>query len=192
MPPSPPNDDDRMRLEAGPRAELIERYVAGPGLLAGALGRLCGVDLDRTFGETQGAGRWSIRGVFCHLADAEVMYTIRTRRMLAEDAPTFRGWDEGAWLEHLCVRSARPEEAAGVVAALRAWMVPLLGALEASQWERVGLHERHGLHTLAGWIARTTWHLERHCWFLERKIELLRPKAGAAGAAASGVERSEA
>src|ERR1019366_5052268 len=63
---------------------LLERFRRGPELLA--------VVLTGVFGEEEdflaAPGKWSIRQIVAHLADAEMVGAHRFRQVVAEDSPT--------------------------------------------------------------------------------------------------------
>ncbi|MCA8995175.1 MAG: DinB family protein, partial [Planctomycetaceae bacterium] len=65
--------------------ELIDAYAAGAQLLRDVLKATSQVDIDARPVE----GQWSIREVVCHLADSEIVYADRMKRVIAEDNPTF-------------------------------------------------------------------------------------------------------
>ena len=64
---------------------LIEAYSGGAQLLRDAMRAAAHVDLDARPIE----GKWSIHEVVCHLADSEIVYADRIKRVIAEDNPTF-------------------------------------------------------------------------------------------------------
>ena len=53
--------------------EVVDRYLAGPEAMSRALCGLSPEEIDAI----PVAGRWSIRQVVCHLADAEILYADR-------------------------------------------------------------------------------------------------------------------
>src|ERR1039458_4940011 len=72
---------------------LLERFRRGPELLA--------VVLTGVFGEEEdflpAPGKWSIRQIVAHLADAEMVGAHRFRQVIAEDNPTLMAFDQDAW-----------------------------------------------------------------------------------------------
>ena len=70
-------------------AELIEEYLAGPGLLREAVAGLTAEELNaRPIPD-----KWSTRQVIYHIADFEPVYADRMKRVIAEDNPPLRGGD---------------------------------------------------------------------------------------------------
>lgn len=66
------------------RKELIEAYLAGARLPGEAV---CKLTPDQ-LGARPVAGMWSILEVVCHLADSEVLFAERMKRVLVEERPT--------------------------------------------------------------------------------------------------------
>jgi hypothetical protein len=76
---------------------LLERYRRGPEVLA--------VVLTGVFGEEEdflpAPGKWSIRQIVAHLADAELVAAHRFRQVIAEDNPMLVAFDQDAWTRNL-------------------------------------------------------------------------------------------
>ena len=89
-------------------------------------------------------GKWSMLHVLCHLADSELVWGYRVRRILAEDRPPIRGYDQDRWAERLHYERADAEEALAEIRALRAGHTRLLRALGPAERKRVGVHSERG------------------------------------------------
>src|SRR5262245_58241806 len=59
----------------------------------------------------EAAGKWSIRHVLQHLADAELVSGYRFRLVLAHDRPPLTGYDQDLFAQHLHYEHADPWEA---------------------------------------------------------------------------------
>jgi hypothetical protein len=95
---------------------LIEAYSSGPKLLRDAMRRAANADLDARPIE----GKWSVREVVCHLADSEIIYADRMKRVIAEKVPTFFEADPDRFGRALyCLRRPIDKEL-DVVEAIRA------------------------------------------------------------------------
>lgn len=193
-------------LASGSTADLVRRYRAGVGVLDR---RVFGLDeraLGVTFGEGESVvdgdgveipvGRWSVRALLGHLADAELVLTMRMRRVLAEECPVLPEWDENAFLDSALYGGVVPGTGVGdgggggwkaqaigghvaVVHTLRQWMGEWLGGMPMSAWNRRGMHETNGVMSLADLVVYSTWHLEHHAMYLRGKLlVLLGPEVG--------------
>ncbi|MEM1072055.1 MAG: DinB family protein [Planctomycetota bacterium] len=177
-------------FQASAPADLVDRYTIGVERLDRRVFDLDDDQLDRAWLPSAGVGRWPVRVLLGHLADAEVAFTHRLRRVVAEPGCEVRSWDQQAFIDagHYGVvamaEGAQPVAmpigaAVGTVHTLRAWCGPWLRALPAQAWSRAGLHEERGPLTLVDLLAFDVWHLERHAFFCNAKIDaLLGPEAG--------------
>jgi hypothetical protein len=123
-------------------------------------------------------GRWPCRVLLGHLADAEVAFAFRMRRVVGEDNPLLEPWDENAFIDNGLYGTPetpadrRPNIGAFVatIFTLRKWTHEWLRSLPAGAWTRKGLHKERGEQTLKTIVAYDTWHLEHHAVLLNRKV----------------------
>ena len=78
---------------------LLVRYLRGVGNFDERVYDLTDEQADTAFLPDAGVGRWPVRVLLGHLADAELVYTYRVRRTIAEDAPVLALWDENAFVD---------------------------------------------------------------------------------------------
>ena len=88
--------------------------------------------------------KWSVAEVLQHLADSELVWGYRLRKVLAEDRPKLAGYDQDRWADRLGYSEADPLRALDVFATLRAANLALLRAASDSDLERVGVHAERG------------------------------------------------
>ena len=129
-----------------------------------------------------GVGRWPVRVLLGHLADAELAFVFRMRLIVAEDHPVLTPWDENAFIDNdlygLTPAPGAPRLSIGgpiaTIHTLRKWHSEWLRSLKpgvGGQWERTGLHPERGEQSVRTILAYDTWHLENHAWFLNAKVE---------------------
>ncbi len=178
---------------------LIARYRRGIENYDRRVFRLGEAQLDQAFLPDAGVGRWPARVLLGHLADAELCFVHRMRKVVAEENPILQGWDENAFIDAGIYSntpgggtpgagpsgaggSADPEAAAARVAAslggfvavvhtLRQWNGQWLETLDEGAFARSGMHTSKGPQTLKDILAYATWHLEHHARFLRLKID---------------------
>src|ERR1035437_2507149 len=85
---------------------LLERFRHGPEALATVLAGVSGVEEDFV----TAPGKWSIRQIAAHLADAELVGAHRLRQVIAEDNPTLIAYDQDAWTKNLDYARRRTEQ----------------------------------------------------------------------------------
>src|SRR5262249_11489765 len=123
---------------------LLERFRRGPELLA--------VVLTGVFGEEEdfatAPGKWSVRQIVAHLADAELVGAHRLRQVIAEDNPTLIAFDQDKWTANLDYSRRKPKQSLETFRRLRAENYELLKGLAAAAFERTGNHSENGRMTL--------------------------------------------
>lgn len=184
--PAPP---DREAILAGGQPGVLARYRAGIGVFSPDLLSLSDEDLDTAFRPDAGVGRWSIRMVLGHLADAEVYNFMRFRKTVAEDGPLLPAWDYDAYFDaglydgpatdtgsvaKIAGRSGQPPAAyLALMHAIRTATSEWLALLPPAAWDRQALHPTRGPMTLLNQVGSCAWHLEHHAWFIEAKARKL-------------------
>ena len=137
---------------------LLERFRRGPELLA--------VVLTGVFGEEEdfalAPGKWSVRQIVAHLADAELVGAHRLRQVIAEDNPTLIAFDQDAWARNLDYAQRKPKQSLETFRRIRAENYDLLKNLPESAWERTGNHSRNGAMTLRALLEGYASHAENH------------------------------
>ncbi|MEZ4417841.1 MAG: DinB family protein [Gemmatimonadota bacterium] len=120
--------------------------------------------------QPEAAGKWSIGQVIQHLADSEIVWSYRVRRILAEERPLLQGYDQDAWARRLGYDDVSLPEALGVFGALRAANLRLLRSATPDDLARVGVHEERGEESVAHLIALYAGHDLLH----RRQVERIR------------------
>lgn len=146
--------------------ELIDAYCEGPAILQASLKRVDTRRLDLRPIE----GRWSIREVVCHLADSEIVYVDRMKRVLAEENPTFFEADPDNFRQSLHAMNRGIENELKVVTLMREHMSPILCSIDPIDFHRAGQHSCEGPMTLMTLLQRITAHIPHHVRFIDEKI----------------------
>src|SRR5450432_2069214 len=123
---------------------LLERFRRGAELLA--------VVLTGVFGEEEdfasAPGKWSVRQIVAHLADAELVGAHRMRQVIAEDNPTLMAYNQDAWTANLDYARRKPKQSLETFRRLRAENYDLLKGLSVAAFDRAGNHTENGRVTL--------------------------------------------
>ncbi len=163
-----------------PFAELVDRFEIGVENFDRRVFELTDAQLDQAFLPEAGVGRWPCRVLLGHLADAELPFVMRMRRIVAEEHPMLQPWDETAFVDSGMYGTPETGEQypiAGFVAAvhtLRKWTASWLRTLTPQQTQRTGLHPERGEQTVAHIAAWDTYHLEHHAYYLNLKVKKFR------------------
>lgn len=159
---------------------LVERYRLVIQRLDPRVLDLSDTELDRAWDPSSGVGAWACRSLLTHLMDTELLFTMRIRRVIAEDCPVFELWDEDAFERS---RLSRPGPgsllmpAGALLAAshtLRQTLATVLVQLTPEDWSRRAMHPVRGEMTLRALVAYACWHFEHHAAFLNGKVTALR------------------
>lgn len=137
---------------------LLERYRRGPEVLATVLTGVFGEEEDFL----PAPGKWSIRQIVAHLADAELVAAHRFRQVIAEDNPTLVAFDQDAWARNLDYARRKPKQSLETFRRLRAENYELLKELPESAFERAGSHTENGPMTLGWLLEGYARHAETH------------------------------
>jgi hypothetical protein len=138
-------------------AALLERYRRGPELLAVILTGVYGEEED--FGLP---GKWTVRQIVAHLADAEMVGAHRFRQVIAEDNPTLIAWDQDAWTRNLDYARRKPKTSLETFRRIRAENYDLLKGLPPEAFDRAGNHTENGRMTLRQLLEGYAGHAESH------------------------------
>ncbi|MBC7835066.1 MAG: DinB family protein [Phycisphaerales bacterium] len=169
---------DKQSFEALAIPELIARYRVGVENFDRRVFQLTGEQLDTAFRPEVGVGRWPVRVLLGHLADAELPFVHRCRKAVAEANPMFCNWDEEAFIDSGLYNAQPIGAAIAVIHTVRLWAAGWFESLAPDDWNRRGLHSVRGEQTVRGMMWYYTWHLENHASYLNRKVErMLGPRA---------------
>src|SRR5262245_57355121 len=167
---------------------LVMRYRRGIEYIDRRIFDLTEEQLDTAFLPDAGVGRWPVRVLIGHLAEADLVFSHRMRRIVGEEKPVLGVFDEDSFVDsgiygngpkqyaddpeadHARVMSALGGPLA-VVHTLRQWTGQWLLTLTPEQWSRIALHPQKGEQTIKRILAYSTWHLEHHAKFLTQKLD---------------------
>ena len=120
----------------------LERLKSTPRELVALVGTAKAEAMHRSPGRD--ADDWSPATVLSHLADAELVYSVRIRMALTADRPYLAAYDEQAWVRRFAELDADPKETLVRWRALRDANLRLLDSLEPGEWKLSGLHAERG------------------------------------------------
>ena len=121
--------------------------------------------------------KWSVSEILQHLADSEIVWGYRLRRVMAEDRPQLIGFDQDLWARRLRYHEADAERALVTFKPLRAANLQLLRSAPDRDLDRVGIHAERGEESLRHMIRLYAGHDLAH----RRQIERVLAAAEAAG-----------
>jgi hypothetical protein len=139
------------------RKKLIALYRDGYAAVAEALLKITPEELDAR----SAPGRWNTREIVHHLADSEMTSAIRLRRLLAEDRPEIKGYDQDEFARRL--HYDRPHETSlELFKYARLATAELLERMQEEDWLREGTHSESGPYSAETWLKIYAQHAHRH------------------------------
>lgn len=130
---------------ATPHAEVLERLRSTVRDLVSLTSSAPDIRLRRR----PPSGDWSPAQVISHLADAELVYSVRLRKVVTEPMPHLAAFDENAWAERFGDLDPDPRETLSRWRSLREANLRFFDSLVADEWERSGMHAERGELTTA-------------------------------------------
>ncbi|MGH7656490.1 MAG: DinB family protein [Gemmatimonadaceae bacterium] len=110
--------------------------------------------------QAYGAGKWTLKEVVLHMADAERVFGYRMVRIARGDATPLAGFEQDAWVPHSCANARALSSLIMEFAAVRASTLALIDGLPAEAWVRKGTASGHTISARA--LAYIAAGHERH------------------------------
>lgn len=120
---------------------------------------------------TYGAGKWPVRFILHHLADAETVLFDRVRRAISEPRQVLWAFDQDAWAKGLDY-SAMPLDVSGrIYDAVRKGMIYHARAHYERDGHREFVHSETGVRTLKAEFDKVVSHNEKHLGQIELALK---------------------
>jgi hypothetical protein len=149
--------------------KLLNDYRNGPLVLRSVLSGMSPEQIDAA----PVPGKWSTRQVICHLADAELLYVDRFKRILAEDQPPLRAMNPDDYVARLAVSDRDLNVELDTIEIARRHMVGILDQMPEADFQRTGIHSADGPLTLQTLLERITRHIPHHARTIVEKRRAL-------------------
>jgi hypothetical protein len=114
--------------------------------------------------------KWSVSEILQHLADSEIVWGYRLRRVMAEERPQLIGFDQDLWSRRLRYDEADAHQALATFKPLRAANLQLLRGAPDQDLDRVGIHAERGEESLRHMIRLYAGHDLAHRRQIERVL----------------------
>jgi hypothetical protein len=148
---------------------LIDDYASGPTLLRQAV---AGMTREQLVARPI-PGKWSTLEVICHIADFEIVYADRIKRIIAENEPTLFSGDPAEFAARLAYQERSCDEELLLTTLIRQQVARILKTLKSEDFQRRGIHSTSGPVTLEAMVQRITGHIPHHVRFIEEKTKAL-------------------
>src|ERR1035437_10678053 len=139
-----------------PTQPFLDGFPPAPEPPPSVLAGVSGVEEDFV----TAPGKWSIRQIVAHVADAELVGAHRLRQVIAEDNPTLIAFDQDAWTRNLDYARRTPQQSIESFRRVRGENYELLKELPTTAWARTGHHSENGPMTLRRLLEGYTGHAD--------------------------------
>jgi uncharacterized damage-inducible protein DinB len=123
--------------------------------------------LERTYGP----GKWSVRFILHHLADAETVLYDRIRRVISEPRQVLWAFDQTAWANALDYAQMPIDLSRRVYDAVRARMIYHARLHYEADGHREYVHSQTGVRTLKAEFDKVALHNEHHLGQIELALK---------------------
>jgi hypothetical protein len=147
-----------------PDGDVVEAMIGGAEIAAALLH-----DVDDELGDRAYApGKWTLKEVLLHCADAERIFAYRALRIARGDQTPLPGWDEQAYAPLSGAGSRSMGSILDELESVREATVTLFQGLPADAWERTGVANGKPITVRAlAWI--TAGHLLHHLGIIQER-----------------------
>lgn len=128
---------------------------------------LTGDQLERTYA----AGKWPVRFILHHLADAETVLFDRIRRVISEPRQVIWAFDQDAWARGLDYSSMPLDLSRQIYAAIRAGIIHHARLHYDKDGDREFIHSETGLRTLRAEFDKVAAHNAHHLQQIESALK---------------------
>jgi uncharacterized damage-inducible protein DinB len=123
---------------------------------------------DAVLRRPEAPGKWSVIGVVCHLADAELVWAYRIRMVLAHDRVRLTGFDQDAFAASFGYEEADVRHALRVFDVVRQANLRVLENASPADLAHAGVHEERGEEPLPHMLRLEAGHDLVHRRQIER------------------------
>ena len=116
--------------------------------------------------------RWTAAQILAHLAEAEIVWAYRIRKVLGAEGQPIEAYDQNEWVKNSGYLQADANFALSLFRALRKANIALLKSLTPEQWERYGIHSERGKESIVQMIRMMAGHDINHVRQMESIAEL--------------------
>lgn len=122
-------------------------------------------------GRQYGVGKWTVREILNHLADAETVLYDRIRRVIAEPKGVIWAFDQELWSRELDYKTFPLPLNERIYAAVRDSMIYLAERHYQSRGDRQFVHSETGIRTLKDEFDKVAAHNRHHLGHIEQALK---------------------
>ena len=127
---------------------------------------LSGPDLDKSYAP----GKWTVRQLLHHLADAETVLYDRIRRIISEPRQVIWAFDQDGWAANLDYTSLPLALNKAVFSSIRQMVVELTMRHYEKDGDKTFVHSETGVRSLRDEMEKIAWHNAHHLAQIEQAL----------------------
>lgn len=129
-------------------------------------------DLDQDLLERRyGPGKWTVRYILHHLADAETVLYDRIRRVISNPGQVIWAFDQDAWARELGYTDVPLEVSKQIYASVREGVIYCVRTHLEARGHHTFVHSETGIRTLREEMEKVAWHNEHHLAQIEQALQ---------------------
>lgn len=136
---------------------LIDQYLQGYTLLVESIRGLSEDQMKKRVEE----GKWTIQENVIHLVDADLVYSERIKRIIAEEEAILLPFDQDRWTERLYYHQGDLEQQVQLFQLIRNTTANLLRAISEKDWEKTGMKDGEPV-SITQLVQALVEHVEAH------------------------------
>jgi uncharacterized damage-inducible protein DinB len=140
------------------RNESIEKICTLPAALETAVKGLSDSQLNTPYGE----GKWTLKQVVHHIADANMNAYSRMKLVATEHKPILKPYDQDQWAAQADGVNGSVDASLAILRGLHERWVQFLNALPEESWLREGIHLENGKVSLEQILTLYARHGQNH------------------------------
>jgi uncharacterized damage-inducible protein DinB len=117
---------------------------------------------DSELNKPYGPGKWTVRQVLHHLADADSVLLERIKRAIAEPGSVVWNFEQDAWCQALDYANQPMELSKMLYTVVRRQAIDLATRYYETHGHNPFVHSQTGLRTLRDEFDKLVWHNEKH------------------------------
>lgn len=121
-------------------------------------------------GKTYGPGKWPVRYILHHLADADSVLFDRIRRIISEPRQVLWNFDQEAWAAKLDYDERPLEISRNLYTAVREGIIFYARRHYETNGHLEFVHSKTGVRTLKDEFDKVVWHNEQHLQQIEKAL----------------------
>lgn len=143
--------------------KLVDQFLEGHRLLASSIDGLSPEQMK----QTAEPGKWTIHENVIHVVDADLAYSERIKRVLAEEEPVLLPFDQDLWTARLDYHGRDIHAHIELFRLIRQTTAEMLQGLTAEQWLKAG-KKGHEEMTVQQMVEALVGHVKGHVQAIEK------------------------